>query len=292
MQSALINLLQLVFNGLMAGSLLALPAIGLTTIFAIRRYLNFSVAGHMSIGAYAGYIANVVLGWPVAAALPAAFLGAGLFGLITDALALRPVIGYGVMFVSIASIALNLVLENFVRFFFGSSLRGYNVPVARDILLGPFRFDPQAVESLAVAGVIMVALFVFLTVLPLGKAMRAVGDNPVLADIKGIDPERMGRYATFVGMGLTGTGGMLLGVQTSVDPELGFHILLSVFAATVVGGLGSIPGAVLGALFIGVFEELSLVIVAPSYRSVMGFVAILVMLLVRPQGIFGRTRPT
>ena len=283
----MIEFLQLVINGIMAGSVLALPAIGLTTIFAIRRYLNFSIAGHMSIGAYTGFVVNVGLHLPALASLVAAFIAAGLFGVITDKIALRPVMRYGLTLVSVASIALNLVLENLVRFFFGNDIRSYDVPIARDWSIGPFRLGPQIVEALVVAVIIMAALFLFLAATPLGKAMRAVGDNPVLADIKGIDPERIGRIATFTGMGLCGVGGMLLGLETSVDPELGFHVLLSVFAAAVVGGLGSIPGAVLGALFIGVFEELSTLVIQPSYRSVMGFVAILAMLLVRPQGILG-----
>jgi branched-chain amino acid transport system permease protein len=284
------QLLQLILNGLMAGSVLALPAIGLTTIFAIRRYLNFSIAGHMSIGAYAGYVVNVALGWPSSAALLVAFLVAGGFGIVTDYVALRPIMRFGLTLVSVASIALNLVLENFVRFFFASDIRSYDIPIARDWSLGSLRIGPQTLEALVIALAIVVVLFLFLALTPLGKAMRAVGDNPVLADIKGIDPERMGRIATFVAMGLCGTGGMLLGLETSIDPELGFHVLLSVFAASVVGGLGSIPGAVLGAMFIGIFEELSLVAVSPSYRSVMGFVAILLMLLVRPQGILGPGR--
>jgi branched-chain amino acid transport system permease protein len=286
----LLDLLQLVLNGLMAGSVLALPAIGLTVIFAIRRYLNFSTAGHMAVGAYAGFVVNVLLGLPAWAGLIAAFLVAGLFGIITDFLALRPVMRFGVTLVSVASIALNLVLENFVRFFFGSDLRSYDIPTARDLAVGPFRVGPQQAEALAVSVAIMLALSLFLAMTPLGKAMRAVGDNPVLADIKGIDPERMGRYATFAAMGLCGVGGMLLGLETSIDPELGFHILLSVFAATIVGGLGSVAGAVLGAVFIGVFEEVSLLAVPPSYRSVAGFAVILIMLLLRPQGILGVQR--
>lgn len=290
MAASIAGLLQLVLNGVMAGSVLALPAIGLTTIFAIRRYLNFAIAGHMSIGAYAGYIANVVLGWPGSAALLVAFVAAGVFGIMTDRLALRPVLRFGLTLVAVASIALNLVLENFVRFCFGSDIRSYDVPVARDWSLWLLRVGPQSLVALLIAAAIMAVLFLFLALTPLGKAMRAVGDNPVLADIKGIDPERMGEIATFAAMGLCGVGGMLLGLQTSLDPELGFHVLLSVFAAAVVGGLGSIPGAVLGAMFIGVFEELSLLVVQPSYRSVMGFVAILLMLLLRPQGIFGSGR--
>jgi branched-chain amino acid transport system permease protein/neutral amino acid transport system permease protein len=133
----------------------------------------------------------------------------------------------------------------------------------------------------------MAAVFLFLAFTRLGKAMRAVADNPMLAGIKGINAETVGRLVNFVGMGLAGTGGMLLGLDTSIDPLTGFRVILSVFAAAVVGGLGSIPGAVVGALTIGVGEELSLLVFAPAYRSAVGFFAILLVLTLRPRGILG-----
>ena len=117
--------------------------------------------------------------------------------------------------------------------------------------------------------------------------MRAVADNPMLAGIKGINAEMVGRLVNFVGMGLAGIGGMLLGLDTSIDPLTGFRVILSVFAAAVVGGLGSIPGAVVGALTIGVAEELSLLSLAPAYRTAVGFAAILVVLTLRPRGLLG-----
>lgn len=286
------DVLQLILNGLMAGGILGLPAIGLTTIFVIRRYLNFALAGHMTVGAYAGYVANVLLGWPVLAALPFAFVVAGLIGVITDHIALKPLTPSGAITVSIASIALNLVLENAMRFAFTSELLSYDVPLMRDWVIGPVRVGPQQLENLMIALVIMAGLFAFLRLAPTGKAMRAVGDNPALADIKGIDPERMGRFANFLTMGLAGVGGMLLALETAVDPELGSRVLLSVFAAAVVGGLGNIPGAVAGALIIGMGEELSLLVMPATYRSVVGFAAILLVLAFRPQGLFGAVRST
>jgi len=117
--------------------------------------------------------------------------------------------------------------------------------------------------------------------------MRAVADNPTLASIKGIDAVTVGRLVSFVGMGLAGLGGMLLGLDTSIDPLTGFRVMLTVFAAAVVGGLGSIPGAVVGALTIGVAEELSLLVLDPAYRSAIGFAAILLVLTLRPRGILG-----
>src|SRR5437660_1744988 len=162
---------QLVLNGLMAGTILALPAIGLTLIFAVLRFTNFALASLMTIGA--------------------------------------------------------------------------------------------------------------------GKAMRAVADNPSLASIKGIDVDMVARIVSFVAMGLAGIGGMLVGLDTTVDPLVGFKTILSVFAAAVVGGLGSIPGAIVGALVVGVGEELSLLGLSPAYRTAIGFLAIFVVLTLRPRGILG-----
>lgn len=282
--------LQLVLNGIMAGSILMLPAIGLTVIFVIRRYVNFALAGHMTLGAYAGYTANTILHWPALAAIPVAFLVAGFFGVVTDHLALRPLAAFGALTASIASIALNLFLENLARFSYGAGVRSYDLDIARDWMFAGLRIGPQQFEDLCIAVAIMLATFLFLRLTPVGRAMRAVGDNPVLADIKGIDPEMMGRLANFFGLGLAGVGGMLAALETAVDPELGTHVLLSVFAAAVVGGLGNIQGAVLGALAIGVLEELSLLALPATYRSVVGFVAILAILTIRPSGLLGRAR--
>ena len=105
--------------------------------------------------------------------------------------------------------------------------------------------------------------------------------------LKGIEPARMAFLATIVGSGLVGLGGMLLGLDTSIDPLTGNRVLLSVFAAAVLGGLGSAPGAVLGALIIGVAEELTVLVAAPAYRSAIGFLVILIVLTIRPAGLFG-----
>jgi branched-chain amino acid transport system permease protein len=144
------------------------------------------------------------------------------------------------------------------------------------------------VQNLGIAVVALAALFRFLMFTRIGKAMRAVADNPMLAGIKGINADMIGRLVNFVGMGLAGLGGMLIGLDTTIDPLTGFRSILSVFAAAVVGGLGSIPGAVVGALTVGIGEELCLLFLSPDYRSVVGFVAILLVLTLRPRGILGQ----
>ena len=278
---------QLVLNGLMAGTILAVPAIGFTAIYAVLRFPNFAIASHLTIGAFAGWLANVSLGLPAALAVGVAFAAAGVAGVVSDELILKPLRPAGALTTAIAAVALTLVLENVVRFVFGNDLRGYALPIRRDWQVAGLRIAPQQVQNFGMAVVAMAAVFLFLAFTRTGKAMRAVADNPTLASVKGIDTDRVARLTTFVAMGLAGVGGMLLGLDTSIDPLTGFRVILSVFAAAVVGGLGSIPGAVVGALTIGIGEELSLLVLAPAYRTVVGFAAILFVLTLRPRGILG-----
>lgn len=279
---------QLFVNGAMAGTILAVPAIGLTAIYAVLRFPNFAIASHATVGAFAGYLANVAFHWPIVPSLAVAFIVAGGVGVATDEVVLKRFRPAGYITTAIASIALTIALENVVRFAFGNELRGYDLPIARDLRFGSIRVGPQQLENLAVAAVAMAALFAFLAFTRLGKAMRAVADNPMLASIKGIDADAIGRLVNFVGMGLAGLGGMLIGLDTTIDPLTGFRAILSVFAAAVVGGLGSIPGAVLGALTVGIGEELCLLFLSPDYRSAVGFAAILLVLTLRPRGLLGQ----
>jgi branched-chain amino acid transport system permease protein len=279
---------QLVVNGVMAGTILAVPAIGLTAIYAVLRFPNFALASHATIGAFAGYVANAKLGLPLLPSVAMAFVVAGGVGVVSDEAVLKRFRPAGYVTTAIASIALTIALENVLRFIFGNELRGYDLPIQRDFRIGAIRVGPQQLDNLAIAGVAMAALFGFLAFTRTGKAMRAVADNPMLAAIKGIDADTIGRVVNFVGMGLAGLGGMLIGLDTTIDPLTGFRSILSVFAAAVVGGLGSIPGALVGALTVGIGEELCLLFLSPDYRSAVGFVAILLVLTLRPRGIIGQ----
>jgi branched-chain amino acid transport system permease protein/neutral amino acid transport system permease protein len=283
----LTDIAQLVLNGVMSGAILATPAIGFTAIYAVLRFPNFAVASHATIGAFAGYCANVWLGMPLLPSALAAFLAAGVAGVLSDTLVLRPLRSHGLITVTIASVALTIALENLVRLGFGNALRDYDLPILRDWRFGAMRVGPQQLEDLAISAVAVAALFSFLAFTRLGKAMRAVADNATLASIKGIDADRIAVIVNFIAMGLAGLGGMLLGLDTSIDPLTGFRAILAIFAAAVVGGLGSIAGAVIGALVVGIAEELSLLVLPPDYRTVVGFIAILLVLSFRPRGILG-----
>lgn len=282
------NILQLIANGIMAGSILAIPAIGLTAMFSVLRFPNFAIASHATVGAFAGWVANVQFGLPVLPSLMVALLAGGLVGLLTDELILKPFRAAGFITTAIGSLALTIGLENVVRLFFGNDLRSYDLPLARDLVFMGIRMGPQQLQNIAVSLVTMGVVFGFLTFTRAGKSMRAVADNPQLADIKGINSRAVARSVSFLGMGLAGLGGMLIGLDSSIDPLTGFRTMLPIFAAAVVGGLGSIPGAVVGAFVVGIAEELSLLVLPPSYKSSIAFLAILLILTLRPRGILGQ----
>ncbi|BCH28510.1 branched-chain amino acid ABC transporter permease [Mesorhizobium sp. L-8-10] len=283
-------LLQAILNGIMAGALLAIPAVGLTAMFSVLRYPNFCVGPLATVGAFTAWVLNVHYGVGVLPAVVVAFAVSAVTGVAIEQLALARLRPSGALTVAIGSIAAMIVLENLVRFFFGNDLRSFDTPLVRDWFFWGLRVGPQQLQTAVIAVVIMSALFAFFLFSRYGKAMRAVADNPDLSRIYRIDPTRIAIAVVALGSGLAGIGGVLLGLDSAIEPMTGSRLLLPIFAAAVLGGLGSIPGALFGALLIGLGEELSLLAIPPTYRSAIGFVVILLVLSIRPQGLFGERR--
>lgn len=276
---------QALINGLMAGTVLAVPAIGFTAIFAIRGYPNFMIGAVATVGAYAGWLANTGAGFSIWWSVAVAFAAAAVIGLVTEKAAVRPLQASGALTMAIASLAMSIVLENVIRFFFSNNLRGFDLPIERDVVALGVRFGPQQLRNLLVALGIMTALWLILKFTRFGRAMRATADNPDLARLKGVEPVRIADITIAMGMGLCGLGGALLAIDSSVDPMVGTRLLLSIFAAAVLGGLGSIPGAVAGALSIGMIEELTVAFLSPSYRLAVSFAVIILTLTFMPRGL-------
>src|SRR5260370_36674483 len=226
--------LQALISGLVSGTLLAVPAIGFTAMFAVLRFPNFALSAWAPLGAFAGYLVCGAVG-SLVVALVVAFALAGAVGLFFDKTAHLPLVKQGALPAAIASIASGLVLENIIRLGFGNELRGYDRPIARDMRIGDLRVSPQQLETMGIALIIMLLVFAALAFTRVGRAMRASADNPELAALKGIRPQRVASMASFVGMGLVGIGGRLPGLDSSIDPPTRTRPLLSLFAPAVLG---------------------------------------------------------
>src|SRR5260221_832424 len=163
------DVVQLVVNGLIAGTILAVPAIGITAIYAVLRFPNFAIASIATIGAFAGYVANVRFGMPALAAIAVAFIAAGIVGVISDEYVLKPIRPTGLLAAAIASVALTISLGNVVRFIFCNDLRGYDLPIQHDWRFLDIRIGPRQVENFAVAVLALTSMLLFLTVTGIGQ---------------------------------------------------------------------------------------------------------------------------
>jgi len=278
---------QYVFNGFVTGGILALPAVAFSLLWQLLRFPNFAVSTYLTVGAYVALMLNHGAGAPIEVAWLGALVATGAVALAVDRIAFRPMRARRPFSLAIASIGVAIVLENVVRFVWGNDFRSYDVPVTRATSVAGLRIGRDQLLILGVAVVMMVVAQTFLLRTRLGIAMRATADNPLLAAVKGVPTERVIALATLGGGALAGGAGVFLGLDASIDPLMGGGLIISVFAAAILGGVGSAPGALVGALIVGVMEEVGTLVVPPTYKTAIGFTIILAVLLVRPTGLAG-----
>jgi branched-subunit amino acid ABC-type transport system permease component len=278
---------QYVFNGIVTGGILALPAVAFSLLWRLLRFPNFAVSTYLTVGAYTALALNVGVHAPLAAAWLGALAATGVVALAVDHIAFRPMRDRRPFSLAIASIGVAFVLENVVRFAWGNDFRAYDVPVMRAGSVAGLRIGRDQVLILGAAVILMALAQAFLRRTRLGIAMRATADNPLLAAVKGVPTDRVIAAATFGGGALAGGAGVFLGLDASIDPLMGGGLIISVFAAAILGGIGSAPGALAGAMIVGIVEEAGTLFVPPTYKTAIGFVIILAVLLVRPSGLAG-----
>ncbi len=278
---------QYFFNGLVTGGILALPSVAFSLLWKLLRFPNFAVSTYLTIGAFAAFAVNHGLRWRIEWAWLWAFAVTGAVAWAVDRVAFRPMRDRRPFALAIASIGVAFFLENAVRFIWGNDYRSYDVPVTRALVWQGLRVGREQLAILGVTVLLMLLVQAFLNGTRLGIAMRASADNPLLARVKGLPTEQIVGLATLGGGALAGGAGVFLGLDTTIDPLLGAGLIIAVFAAAILGGIGSAPGALLGALIVGVMEEVSTIAIPPTYKSAVGFVIILAALLLRPRGLLG-----
>ena len=276
---------QYVFNGVVTGGILALPAVAFSLLWRLLRFPNFAVSTYLTVGAYVALMLNRGAHASIELAWLGALVVTGAVALAVDRIAFRPMRARRPFSLAIASIGVAFVLENVVRFFWGNDFRSYDVPVTRAASVAGLRVGRDQLLILGVAVVMMALAQTFLLRTRLGIAMRATADNPLLAAVKGVPTGRVIAAATLGGGALAGGAGVFLGLDASVDPLMGAGLIISVFAAAILGGIGSAPGALAGALIVGIMEEVGTLVVPPTYKTAIGFTVILAVLIVRPTGL-------
>ena len=283
--------LQSSINGIKFGLIIGITSVGLSLIFGTTGLVNFAHGDLVTIGAFSAYFLNVGVGLPLLIAGPiAVVLGALIAGALDRGL-WRPlrIRQSGLISMLVVSIGLAFVLRHIVLLFFGGSRLAYaDYSLQSAMRFGLVRVQPVELWVMGLSIALLVGVGLMLTLTRLGKSMRAVADNRDLAESSGIDVQRVILSVWILGGALTAVGGVFLGVIESVDYLMGFRLLLLMFAGVVLGGLGSAYGAMLGGLVVGFVSEVSTVWFSSQIKYVWALLVLIIILLVRPQGILGR----
>lgn len=281
----------LTYDGIHFGLYIALAALGLSLVFGTMGLVNFSHGELVTLGAVFCYFFNIVVGVPVLLAGVVAVLLGGLFGWAQE----RWFWGWlrrrstGLIAMMIISIGVALMLRFGVLYFIGASAQRLDEYVVQDTFqIGPVAFVPKTLIADAVMVAVLVTVGLALIYTRWGKATRAVADNPALAAASGINVDRVIRMVWTLGGALAGLSGVVFAIDQGVRWQMGLRALLLIFAAVILGGLGTAFGAMVGALIVGVFLQLSTLVIPNEMKYIGALVILIVVLLVRPQGILGR----
>jgi branched-subunit amino acid ABC-type transport system permease component len=281
----------LLFSGLHFGLMIALAAVGLSMVFGTTGLTNFAHGDLVTFGGVIALLFNLTFGLPVwLAAIAAVVLGAA-FGWAQDWGLWKPLRrrGTGLVTMMIISIGVAMLIRYATLFFVGGERQRYDEYVGQKPWdFGWLVITPKEVATGSIALVVCVLVGLGLVFTRLGKATRAVADNPALAESTGIDVNRVIRLVWTIGGALAAMSGVFLSISDGVKFDMGQHLLLLVFAAVVLGGLGTAFGAFLGSMLIGVFVQMSTLVVAPELKYVGALVVLIIIMLTRPQGILGR----
>ncbi|PSO51464.1 MAG: branched-chain amino acid ABC transporter permease [Cyanobacteria bacterium SW_9_44_58] len=281
---------QLLINGLAIGSILSLVAVGLTLTFGILRLPNFAQGDLMTVGAYLTWISNIA-GLNIWLSMIAGAIGTVGVMLLTEVFLWKPMrnIRAQPTTLIIISIGLALFLRSSILLIWGGSNQSYDLPILQAIDIFGLQVAYYRIIAIALSLLAIIALHFILQNSQIGKAMRAVADNIDLARVSGINVERIVIWTWVIAGILTAIAGASYGLITAVRPNMGWFLILPIFASVILGGIGNSYGAVTGAYLIGIAQELSVPLLGSQYKLGVALLIMVVMLLVRPQGLFRGT---
>jgi len=281
--------MQFVVFGLLLGCALLLATVGFSMIRRIEGFLNIAHGQMLTVGAYCAYTLNSLLGWNIIPAAAAAVL-------------VTAVIGYGVarlvffplkdkkrapLLIAIASTGVSYMFHGLIELLFGSQVKQLRVPPMRAYKIGELSVAaPDQIAMVVAAAFAALFLHLLLTRTETGKAIRAMASDFDLARVRGINTPRLRVYVWLIASGLGGLAGVMVGLISKLSPDMGWEYIMLVMIVSILGGLGSIYGAMVAALVIGLATQMSVMVVPAQYSQVIAFLLIIIVLIVRPQGIF------
>jgi branched-subunit amino acid ABC-type transport system permease component len=300
---------QVVINSIVRASELTLLSLGLTMVYDILKFANFAHTEFAVIGVYLALFLNVTLGLPIIPAAIMASVATGAFSIIIDRAIFKKMRNASGIIVMVTSLGLAIALRNTIRAIWGADAQNYSVALQKPIVTEYFRITSLQIWIILVGLAAMFSLHVLLHHTKLGKAMRASSDNPELAQASGIATEKIITWVWFIAVTFASLGGILIGMETYILPYMGFAIIVPVFCATIMGGIGNPYGAMLGALVLGFAENFGLYIdfgkivslggilnfskelfIPTGYKPAISFIILILVLLIRPSGILGKKK--
>ncbi len=281
------DILQLLVYGVVLGSILALGAIGVSMLFGILSFAHFAHGDMMTFGAYITLAFVSGLGFPWWGALPFAIVITVAVALAIDRLVYRRLRRTQPVIMLISSFGFAMVLRALVQIIWGPDNYVFVSGIQLPYRIGGIVIRPDHITIVTSTLLLVIGLHQFLHRTKMGMAMRAMADNPDLAAVSGIDTERVVAWTWVIGASLATVAGVFLGLDTQLTPMMGWQILLMVFAAAILGGIGNVYGAILGGLTIGIAMEMSTLVIDPVYKPAVAFTIMVIMLILRPQGLLG-----
>ncbi len=283
----MIDFLQLIIYGIILGSIISLGAIGISLTFGIVRFANFAHGDFMTLGAYFAFTFFVLLGLPWALSLALAAASTALSMVLVDQAIYKRLRRASPMILLISSFGTALIVRSLIQLFWGPANKVYEVGIKFPVVFWGLRMKTDQIFILLGTVALVIALHLFLRHTKMGRAMRAMADNVDLSRITGIDTERVVVWTWVIGGVLATAAGIFYAMDTRIFPVLGWRLLLPIFAAAVLGGIGKPYGAIAGGMIVGISQELSTLWLLPTYKEAVAFGLLVIVLIFRPKGLFG-----
>ena len=281
---------QLLINGLVIGSLYALVASGFSLIYSTNKFVHFAHGGVIVLSSYFLYWASAILGWDFYVASFLTILFATLLGYCLNKVFYQPLrakkASNSVLLV--ASVAILILLQSLALLIFGADVKTITLPLSNQSMnIGGVFVTPLQIIIVIISLSLFFSLRLLMQKTKIGKAMRAVADNNEVAEILGISSERIYSTSFAIGSAIAGVAAILVSLEQNITPLMGTSLIIKGFTGSVIGGIGSVPGAIVGSLFLGLAENFGTWFVSAGFKDAIAFILLFLFLLIKPQGLFG-----